>query len=59
MMPLIKIKKKKKKELTGNHIEIVLFIEIETLELTSGHIDIMLFVEIETQEFDFTAAILK
>ena len=34
-------------ELTGGHIEIMVFIEVEKVEFSGGHIEIMLFIDIE------------
>ena len=34
-----------KLELTGGHIEIMLFVELENLVFSGGHIEVMLFIE--------------
>ena len=38
-------------ELTGGHIQVMLFIEMEKIELMIGHIGIMPFIEVENLEF--------
>ena len=44
-------------ELTGGHIGILLFIEVENLEFPGGHIEFMLFIEMYKQ--NYASAILE